>query len=215
MASRARREQSPSRPHPPRGSKAEQAPDRRLVVDQLALGRLRDLVSTYPEVAQLRSCTQAVKQFRVALKLGEVIGVQDDRLDVLRAVTLNHKRLSRLRIGQTDIVALDGRAVQSHIGKDSSGIGRKFSKSYEIASDYLALSRRVPARRVSEMGICRIDEIRIRFGARPESGPTTVELGPVPVLVGPNNGGKSRTLSHLQEYAGRGNQSPMPAWNGV
>lgn len=64
------------------------------------------------------------------------------------------------------------------------------------------------------MGICRIDQIRIRFGARPESGPTTVELGPVTVLVGPNNGGKSRTLSDLQAYAGRGNQSPMPAWNG-
>ena len=64
------------------------------------------------------------------------------------------------------------------------------------------------------MTICRIDEIKLRFGARPESGPTTVELSPVTVLVGPNNGGKSRTLSDLQEYAGRGNQSPMRGWDG-
>jgi hypothetical protein len=63
------------------------------------------------------------------------------------------------------------------------------------------------------MTICRIGEIKLRFGARPESGPTTVELGPVTVLVGPNNGGKSRTLGDLQEYAGRGNQSPMPGWD--
>ena len=74
-------------------------------------------MGAHPQVAQLRSSTstQVVKQFGVALKLGEVIGVEDDRLDVLSAVALDHKRLSRLRVGQTDIVALDGRAMQSHV----------------------------------------------------------------------------------------------------
>lgn len=65
------------------------------------------------------------------------------------------------------------------------------------------------------MSIARVDRIRLRFGPRPDSGPTTVDLGPVTVLVGPNNGGKSRTLRDLQEYASRGNQIPMPGgWTG-
>lgn len=64
------------------------------------------------------------------------------------------------------------------------------------------------------MATSRINEVRLRFGSRPESGPTTVELGPVTVLVGPNNGGKSRTLQDLQEYAGRGNQTPIANWSG-
>lgn len=117
MAWRAYREQSPSRRRRPRDSKAEQTPDRRLVVDQLTLRQLGSLVGTHAKVAQLGSDNQIFEKLRAALQLGEVLGMQDDRLDVLRTVALNHERLAWLRLRQADIVALDRRTVQSHKNK--------------------------------------------------------------------------------------------------
>jgi hypothetical protein len=87
---------------------------------------------------------------------------------------------------------------------------RLYAKTTECIPKSTGFGRRVRG----EMAICRIDEIQIRFGARPGSGPTKVELGPVTVLVGPNNGGKSRTLADLSDYAGRGNQTPLAGWEG-
>lgn len=70
-----------------------------------------------PEVAQLRSSTQVVKQFGVALKLGEVIGMQDDRLDVLRAVALDYKRLALLRLGRRTSLLLMGELCKAMGGR--------------------------------------------------------------------------------------------------
>jgi len=77
-------DESPSRRRRPRGSKAEQAPDRRLIVDQLPLGRLGNPVGARLEIAQLRRGDQIGEKLRTVLQLSKVIGVQDDRLDVLR-----------------------------------------------------------------------------------------------------------------------------------
>lgn len=93
------REQPPSRPRRPQNSKAEQAPDRRLVVNQLALERLDDLVGMHPKIAQLRCGDQVIEQFRAALQLSEVVWMQNDRLDVLRAVALiSHPCFLRQRV---------------------------------------------------------------------------------------------------------------------
>src|SRR4029077_11715417 len=126
--------QSPSRPRRPRGSKAEQAPDRRLVVDQLILGRLGNPVGAYPEIAQLRGGDQIVEKLRAALQLSEVIWVQDDRLDVLCAVALDDECLAGLRLGRAHIVALDRRAMQDHVKKIAAVSDGTFSKSYETGA---------------------------------------------------------------------------------
>jgi len=64
------------------------------------------------------------------------------------------------------------------------------------------------------MSLCRLSRIELRAGARPTSGPRSVELSPVTVFVGPNNGGKSTALADLALYAGRGSSSPVQPWSG-
>jgi energy-coupling factor transporter ATP-binding protein EcfA2 len=60
----------------------------------------------------------------------------------------------------------------------------------------------------------RVNRVVLRAGAQPESGPRPVDLGPVTVLVGPNNGGKSTALKDLMEYVNRSGSTPMSPWTG-
>ena len=60
------------------------------------------------------------------------------------------------------------------------------------------------------MSIGQIESLEVRFGARQGSGLTNIDLGPVTVLVGPNNGGKSRTLTDLRDYAARATRTRSP-----
>lgn len=64
------------------------------------------------------------------------------------------------------------------------------------------------------MSLGRINRIVLRAGARPGSGPLSVNLGPVTVLVGPNNGGKSTALQDLTGYVNRSGSTPMSPWAG-
>lgn len=47
----------------------------------------------------------------------------------------------------------------------------------------------------------RLNTITLRAGAAPDAPPRLVEVGPVTVVVGPNNGGKSTLLRDLAEFA--------------
>lgn len=64
------------------------------------------------------------------------------------------------------------------------------------------------------MSLGRVERIVLRAGARPDSGARAIDLGPVTVLVGPNNGGKSTALQDLTEYADRSGSTPMSPWAG-
>lgn len=63
------------------------------------------------------------------------------------------------------------------------------------------------------MSIARLTKIVLKAGARPESGARSVDLGPVTVLVGPNNSGKSTVLRDISEFVNRGGNSPLQPWN--
>jgi putative AbiEii toxin of type IV toxin-antitoxin system len=64
------------------------------------------------------------------------------------------------------------------------------------------------------MSLARLSRVALKAGARPPSGPLWVDLSPVTIFVGPNNGGKSTALADLAQYAGRGGGSPVQPWAG-
>lgn len=49
-----------------------------------------------------------------------------------------------------------------------------------------------------------IKDIKLQFGSHPESEKLLIETTPVTVFVGPNNSGKSKFLSEIQQYCGQG-----------
>lgn len=49
-----------------------------------------------------------------------------------------------------------------------------------------------------------IKDIKIQFGSHPESEKLLIETSPVTVFVGPNNSGKSKLLSEIQEFSQSG-----------
>lgn len=66
------------------------------------------------------------------------------------------------------------------------------------------------------MPFARLNRLHLRAGAHPDAPPRAVDLSPVTVLVGPNNGGKSTTLRDLAQFAASGgNQQPIPWDNGI
>ena len=90
-------------------------------------------MGTRPEVAQIRGGGQIVEKLRVALQLSEVIRVQDHRLNVLRAVALDHECLARLRLRKADVIALDRRTMQGHTRKIATLSDGTSSESYDIS----------------------------------------------------------------------------------
>jgi hypothetical protein len=61
--------------------------------------------------------------------------MQDHRLDVLRAVALDHECLPGPRVGQADIIALDRRAMQGREKKIATVSDGTSLKSYDIFFD--------------------------------------------------------------------------------
>ena len=49
-----------------------------------------------------------------------------------------------------------------------------------------------------------IKDIKIQFGAHPESDKLTLETTPVTIFVGPNNSGKSKLLTEIQQFCNSG-----------
>lgn len=49
-----------------------------------------------------------------------------------------------------------------------------------------------------------IKDIKLQFGAHPDSEKLLIETTPVTVFVGPNNSGKSKFLTEIQQYCGNG-----------
>jgi hypothetical protein len=49
-----------------------------------------------------------------------------------------------------------------------------------------------------------ISELQLKFGRAPGTAPTPIPLTPITVFVGPNNSGKSRILTEIDEYCSNG-----------
>ena len=49
-----------------------------------------------------------------------------------------------------------------------------------------------------------IKDIKLQFGSHPENEKLLIETTPVTIFVGPNNSGKSKILTEIQQYCGRG-----------
>lgn len=64
------------------------------------------------------------------------------------------------------------------------------------------------------MASVRLTSLRLAAGSIPGAGPRSVDLSPVTVLVGPNNGGKSTALADLLSYANHAGGLPYRPWAG-
>jgi len=52
-----------------------------------------------------------------------------------------------------------------------------------------------------------IDKIHLKFGRAPSCGPESIEATPIAVFVGPNNSGKSKVLTEINEYCRTGQKN--------
>lgn len=52
-----------------------------------------------------------------------------------------------------------------------------------------------------------IKDIKLQFGSHPENEKLLIETTPVTIFVGPNNSGKSKVLTEIQQYCGSGNKN--------
>lgn len=53
-----------------------------------------------------------------------------------------------------------------------------------------------------------IKSIKLKFGSVPESSPVELDIAPITIFVGPNNSGKSKVLSEIQDFCHRGVSRP-------